>query len=169
VTTLPSDLDVARQLTSVRAAVIEATHHVRSPKRSTRYRVTRNLIIASVAIAALTAGAIVVLQESPEHIAGNVICYRNGSLDESDPQVLGGDPGVSEDAVELCAWWWSNDGWSNPESPEFWDPVRGPYPVPRLIACTRPDGIAAVFPAEGSTASDTDFCEALGLADWGSD
>jgi hypothetical protein len=168
-TTLPSDLDIARQLTSVRAAVIEATHHVRSPKRSTRYRVTRNLIIAGAAIAALTAGAIIVLQEPPDIVAGNVACYRTASLDDGEPSIIMGEPGLSENAAELCAWWWSNDGWSNESNPESWDPVRGDYPVPPLVACTRSDGIAAVFPNEGDALSDEDFCGALGLADWDSD
>jgi len=163
-TTLPSDLDVARQLVSVRASVIEATHHVRSSKHSTRYRTTRNLIIAGAAIAALTAGAIIVLQEPDEVIESYVTCYHTASLDE-EPQYLGGD---SRDAMELCTWWWSNDGWSGAPAEEF-DPEGGDHPVPPLVACTRPDGIAAVFPREGSTASDEDFCEALGLADWDSD
>jgi hypothetical protein len=167
-TTLPSDLDVAQQLKSVRAAVIETTHHVRSPKRSTRYRVTRNLIIATAAIAVLTAGAIVALQAPPDVIAGSVSCYHTASLGE-EPQLVMGEPGLSDDAVALCAWWWSNDGWNDQGNPELWDPVLGDYPVPPLVACTLPDGIAGVFPREGSTASDTDFCEALGLADWSSD
>jgi len=166
-TALPSDLDVARQLTSVRAAVIEATHHVRSPKRSRRYRVTRNLIIASAAIAALTAGAIIAFQEPPEIVSGTVVCYRTASLAE-EGQYLGGDAGASDDPVELCAWWWSNDGWSGGDT-SLYDPEGGPYPVPPLVACARPDGIAGVFPREGSTASDTDFCGTLGLADWDSD
>jgi hypothetical protein len=167
-TTLPSDLDVARQLMSVRSAVIEATHHVRSPKRSTRYRVTRNLIIATAAIAALTAGAIVALQAAPETISGTVVCYHTASLAEEGQYILG-EPGLSEDAVELCSWWWSNDGWNDEGNPELWDPVRGDFPVPPLVACTLPEGIAGVFPREGSTATDTDFCETFGLADWDSD
>jgi hypothetical protein len=168
VTTLPSDLDVARQLMSVRAAVIDATHHVRSPKRSTRYRTTRNLIIAGAAIAALTAGAIIVLQAPPDIIEGSVSCFQNASLDE-EPQVLLGEPGLSEDPVGLCTWWWSNDGWNDEGNPELWDPVRGDYPVPPLVACTLPDGTAGVLPREESTASAEDFCGALGLADWGPD
>ena len=168
-TTLPTDLDVARQLMSVRAAVIEATHHVRSPKRSTRYRVTRNLIIAAAAIAALTAGAIVALQAPPDIIEGSVACFRTASLDDGEPYYILGEPGLSDEAVEICSWWWSNDGWSNEENPELWDPIRGDYPVPPLVACTLSDGSAGVFPREGSTASDTDFCGALGLADWDSD
>jgi hypothetical protein len=168
VTTLPSDLDVARQLMSVRSAVIEATHHVRSPKRSTRYRTTRNLIIAGAAIAVLTAGAIIVLQDSPEIIDTHVTCYRTASLDE-EPQVFAGEEAASEDPVGLCTWWWSNDGWNDDGNPELWDPVRGDYPVPPLVACTGPTGLAAVFPNEGNAIPIEDFCGALGLADWGPD
>jgi hypothetical protein len=167
-TTLPSDLDVARQLMSVRSAVIDATHHVRSPKRSTRYRTTRNLIIAAAAIAALTAGAIIVLQDPPDIIETHVTCYHTASLSE-EPQYLAGDPGSPDDAVKLCAWWWSNNGWFDEGNPELWDPVRGDYPVPPLVACTSPTGTVAVFPNEGEPMSDTDFCGALGLADWDSD
>lgn len=168
-TTLPSDLDVARQLMSVRDSVIDATHHVRSPKRSTRYRVTRNLIIASAAIAALTAGAIVALQAPPDIIEGSVACYRTPSLGDGEPMYILGEPGVSEDAVELCSWWWSNDGWNDEGNPELWDPIRGDFPVPPLVACTMADGTAGVFPWEGAAASEEDFCETLGLADWDSD
>lgn len=164
-TTLPTDLDVTRQLMSVRASVIEATHHVRSPKRSTRYRTTRNLIIAGAAIAALTAGAIVALQDTPDIIDNHVTCYRTASLAE-EPQYIAGDPGSSDEAIELCSWWWSNDGWSGSEE---YDPEGGDFPVPPLVACTGPSGIVAVFPREGSEASEKDFCATLGLADWGSD
>jgi len=167
-TTLPSDLDVARQLMAVRASVIEATRHVRSPKHSKRYRTTRNLIIAGAAIAALTAGAIVALQDSPEIIDGHVTCYRTASLAE-EPQYIMGDPGTADQAIEICAWWWSNNGWLDEGNPELWDPERGDYPVPELVACTGPTGLAAVLPREGSTASPEDFCGALGLADWDSD
>ena len=163
-TTLPTDLDVSRQLMSVRASVIEATHHVRSPKRSTRYRTTRNLIIAGAAITALTAGAIVALQEPDEVISSYVTCYRTASLAE-EPQYIGGAPGTSGEAIELCSWFWSNDMWSTEE----YDPEGGDHPVPPLVACTGNDGIVAVFPRDGSEASDKDFCATLGLADWGSD
>jgi hypothetical protein len=162
-TTLPSDLDVARQLVSVRTSVMEATRRVRSPKRSTRYRTARNLIIAGVAIAALTAGAIVALQASDDVVEGHVTCYRTASLDQ-EPQTLGGTEG--EDPVEICAWFWSNDMWSGTET---YDPEGGDYPVPPLVACTGPDGIVAVFPNEDGDISDEDFCGALGLADWDSD
>jgi len=164
-TTLPTDLDVARQLMSVRSSVIEATHHVRSPKRSTRYRTTRNLVIAGAAIAALTAGAIIALQATPDVIAGTVTCYPTASLAE-EPQYIGGEPGTSDEAIALCSWFWSNDMWSGSEE---YDPEGGNHPVPPLVACTGPDGIVAVFPRDGSAASDQDFCGALGLADWGSD
>ena len=165
-TTLPSDLDVARQLTSVRAAVLEATHHVRSPKRSTRFRVTRNLIIAGAAIAALTAGAIVALQEKAEFIDSVANCYHTASLEQEPVQVIG-DHGATLDPFSLCGVIWREDMWD--ESSNLEDPNDGTLPVPPLVACTGRDGIVAVFPRGDSTASDKDFCEALGLADWSSD
>jgi hypothetical protein len=164
-TTLPSDVDVARQLVSVRASVIEATRHVRSPKRSTRYRTTRNLIIAGAAIAALTAGAIIVLQEQAGIVDAYAKCYPTASLD-SEPQWVIGEHGDSEDPVQLCSFFWTNDFWpGSTEQPA----TDGDLPVPPLVACTSPDGIVAVFPREGSEESDEDFCGALGLADWDSD
>jgi len=167
VTTLPSDLDVARQLMSVRASVMEATHHVRSPKRSTRYRTTRNLIIAGAAVAALTAGAIIVIQADAGTVSSYGKCYHTASLDGEPPQWVISDPGASQDPVELCSIFWTNDLWEG--SNDDPDPTDGNLPVPPLVACTSTDGIVAVFPREGSEASDEDFCGALGLADWDSD
>ncbi len=165
-TTLPSDLDVARQLMSVRASVIDATHRVRSPKRSTRYRTTRNLIIAGAAIAALTAGAIIALQEKPEFVDSVAACYHTASLDQ-EPVYVAGDHGSTLEPFELCGVIWREDMWD--ESSNLEDPNDGTLPVPPLVACEGRDGIVAVFPREGSEASDEDFCGALGLADWGSD
>jgi hypothetical protein len=164
-TTLPSDLEVARSLASVRASVLEATHHVRSPKRSTRFRTTRNLIIAGAAIAGLTAGAIIVLQEDAGIVSSYGRCYPTASLDE-EPQLVASDPGSTADPVQLCSFFWTNDFWVGSTEEPVTD---GPLPVPPLVACTSPDGIIAVFPREGSDESDEDFCGTLGLADWDSD
>lgn len=165
-TTLPSDLDVARRLVTVRAAVIESTHHVRSPKRSTRYRTTRNLIIAAAAIAALTGGAIVAIQAAQATIATNAWCYHDATLD-SDPMVVIGDDGSTDDPYDLCAVIWRSDLWDPANNNA--DPNAGTNPVPDMVACELPDGVVGVFPRDGSAASTEDFCEALGLADWGSD
>ena len=162
-TTLPSDLDVARQLVSVRASVIEATRHIRSPKRSTRYRITRNLIIATAAIAALTAGAIVVIQYSQETIDTTAACYEHPNRDAELIYVVG-ETGQTDDPYELCAVLWRNDLF-DPANNNDPDPNDGTSPVPHLVACTGSDGIVAVFPAPDGE----DFCETLGLADWGSD
>jgi hypothetical protein len=165
-TTLPSDLDVARQLVAVRASVIEATHHVRSPKRSTRYRTTRNLIIAGAAIAALTAGAIVVIQYDQLTRATVVGCYPEPSL-ESQPILVSKEPGSSATPFELCELMWRNDLF-DPANNNDPDPNDGTSPVPALVACTGRDGLAAVFPLPDG-GSDKDFCETLGLAVWDSD
>jgi len=163
-TTLPSDLDVARQLVSVRAAVIEATHHVRSPKRSTRYRTTRNLIIAAAAIAALTGGAIVAFQYAASDTDQVAACYSGPDLDSTLVLVAGEHGSTENDWDELCGVIWRNDLFDEANNNDP-DPNDGTSPVPNLVACTRPDGIVAVFPSD----DEEGFCEALGLADWGSD
>jgi hypothetical protein len=141
---------------------------VRSPKRSTRFRVTRNLIIASAAVAALTAGAIVVALESNDIRGSNAACYPTASLDGTPYNVLG-EPGAAlADPTVLCEVVWANNLWDESTNDDP-DPSDGTFPVPPLTACTGADGIAAVFPLEGSAASEEDFCETLGLADWSSD
>lgn len=162
-TTLPSDVDVARQLVSARAAVIEATHHVRSPKRSTRYRTTRNLIIAGAAIAVLTAGTIVAIQYSQETIDTTVGCYRVPDLG-TEPIYVVGVAGQTEHPEELCAVLWRNDLF-DPANNNDPDPNDGTSPVPHLVACRGNDGLAAVFPVPDGEG----FCATLGLADWRSD
>jgi hypothetical protein len=142
---LPTDQLVADALAVTRVSVLDATRHVRSPKRSTRYRYTRNGIIIGGTVLLLTAGALVVAMERPDVIAGNVVCYEHASLD-SYPQGIG-TPDRPLDPVALCA-----DQYP-PETP--------------VSVCTLPNGIAGVFPREGRPAND--FCETLGLADWDSD
>jgi hypothetical protein len=164
VSILPSDLEVERQLADVRVAVIEATHHVRSPKRSTRYRTTRNLVIAAAAIAALTAGAIIVVQLSQETVDTTAACYPQPNLDTPPTYVFGAEGQTQDDWRDLCGVLWQNDMF-DPSSNDDPDPNDGTSPIPELVACTRPDGLVAVFPAE----DDKDFCETLGLADWDSD
>ena len=167
-TTLPSDLDVARQLMSVRASVIEATHHVRSPKRSTRYRTTRNLIIAGAAIAALTAGAIIVLQDAARRSSTRTPgATRTASLDSKSRSASSANP-ARPPTRSSCARASGATTCSAGNRPRTPSPTAT-SPVPPLVACTSPDGIVAVFPREGSEQSDEDFCGALGLADWDSD
>jgi hypothetical protein len=166
-TTLPTDLEVAQQLVAVRANVLDATRRVRSPKRSTRYRTTRNLLIAGAAIAALTAGAIVIIQANADIVDRWAACYREAST-EGEPHYVSGDPDSSDDPIALCEVIWRNDLWDESSNDDP-DPNDGTTPVPPLVACAGPDGVAAVFPREGSEASPEDFCETLGLADWSSD
>ena len=163
-TTLPSDLDVARQLVSVRASVIEATHHVRSPKRSTRYRTTRNLIIAAAAIAALTAGAIIVVQFATEDTDSVAACYSGTDLGSTLVLVAGEHGQTADDWDELCGVVWQNDLFDEANNNDP-DPNDGTSPIPNLVACARPDGLVAVFPSDEGEG----FCETLGLADWRSD
>ena len=137
---------VAEALASTRVDVLEAMLHVRSPKRSTRYRYTRNAIIAGGAVILLTGGALAVALAPPEVIAVSASCYSEPSLDSF---------------VQVNSW---------VDTP--FDPIAAcglEYNVPdsELSVCTLPNGTAGVFPREGRPAED--FCAALGLADWGSD
>ena len=156
---VPTDDDVARLLAETRVAVLDATHHVRSPKRSTRYRVTRNVIIASVAVAALTAGAIAVALESDDVRGSNMVCYEEADLDSR--HVYGGTSLEMFDPIAMCGAVWASNGFDDTNGPD------NTYPVPDLIVCTMPNGLAGVFPV--GDARPEDFCAALGLADWDSD
>jgi hypothetical protein len=157
---LPADDQVALLLAETRVAVLDATRRVRSPKRSTRYRVTRNIVIASVAAIALTAGAIAVARAVQEQIDTNVVCYETADLDST--AIWGGTNPEMFDPVAMCETAWATDSFDDPQGGEDMS-----HPVPELIVCTRPDGVAGVFPL--GDARSEDFCAALGLADWDSD
>ena len=144
--TLPTDLLVAETLAATRTSVLDATHHVRSPKRSTRFRYTRNAIIAGGAIVLLTGGALVAALASPEAVAGTAVCFDGPSLDSYGVTTFSGD--VPFNPLANCA-----NEYNVADS--------------ELSICTLPDGTAGVFPREGRPAED--FCAALGLADWDSD
>lgn len=163
-TLLPDDLEVARRVADARVAVLEATRHVRSPRRSSRYRTTRNLIIAGAAVAVLTAGTIVVVQATQQTIDSTVYCYGQVGLEPEPIPGQGVGPGGGPiDPIEACTLPWAYDWFTDPQSED------DSHPVPELVACTLPDGTAAVFPREDGPPDDTDFCAALGLADWDSD
>ena len=168
-TSLPSDAEVERQLSRVRADVIDATHHVRSPKRSRRFRVTRNLVIGGVAIAALTGGTIVVTSESAQVIDTYAYCYAAADLssDRADITAQTADQ-LSDNPVAACGELWrvgrlGQQGHIDPNDP------NNNFPIPALVACVSGDGVAAVFPREDAETSDQGLCEALGLAAWDSD
>lgn len=168
-TSLPNDREIERQLVRVRADVMAATHHVRSPKRSTRFRVTRNLIVGGVAIAALTGGTIIVASENARVIDTYVFCYEAASLssDRADVAAEVSDH-ITADPVATCGDLWrvgrlGQSGQIDPNDP------NNNFPIPALVACEGKDGVAAVFPRENAETSDQGLCEALGLAVWDSD
>jgi len=169
--TLPADLDVTRQLSGVRLAVLEATHRVRSPKRSTQYRAVRLSIIAAAAALALTAGTIIVqaTQEERDH---STRCYQDSSRDSEVMEIVTGDAGFGQPGtstpIELCAHLWKNYAFA-PDLETDDNPDNGDFPVPELVACRAEDGVAVVFPRVAGDPSPDDFCEALRLADWSSD
>lgn len=164
---LPSDAEIAERLVPVRAAVLEATEHTRSPKRSTRFRVTRNVLIAAVAVGALTAGAIAIATREQGYIDATAICFQHASLDSQQQPIqgAGNGPRGSIDPIEACSFIWS-EGYFEPGG--YDENSSHDFAVPDdLTACTLADGSAGVFPREGRPAHD--FCLALGLADWDSD
>jgi hypothetical protein len=167
-TVLPTDLEVERSLASVRIAVLEATRTVRSPRRSTRYRTTRTVLIAAAVIVALTGGAIVVAQVTQELRERSVTCFDGPTLQarQLTVQGVGDEAGGPIDPLEACAIIWRDDSWSGVDLTDQ-TPGDGTATVPDLVACELPDGSAAVLPRDGAAVED--FCEALGLADWGSD
>lgn len=166
-TLLPTDEQVRAELASVRSAVLDATRHVRSPKHSTRYRTIRAVIIAGTAAALLTAGAIAVARASQETIDSYATCFEHASLDSRTHGFISSSGGL--DPIELCSIVWRNDSWTSVSNGDPDDPNDGTAPVPPLVTCALADESAGVFPREGSTATDKDFCAALGLAVWDSD
>ena len=162
---LPDEHEIASQLAHVRADVLAATHHVRSPKRSTRFRVTRNIVIGGVAVAALTGGTIIVANESIETINSYVYCYEAADLeaDRADAVFESAD-----DPATICGEFWragrlGQEGRIDPNDPD------NNFPVPDLVVCEGRDGVAAVFPRNDAESNDQGLCEALGLAAWDSD
>ena len=164
-TTLPSDLDVARQLSSVRASVIEATRHVRSPKRSTRYRTTRNLIIAAAAVAVLTAGAIVVIQYAKRHRQRRRPATRGPILDSMLVLVAGEHGSTATTRSSSAASIWQNDMFDQANNNDP-DPNDGTSPDPAPGRMHGPGRDRRGVPVRRGR---EDFCETLGLADWDSD
>lgn len=168
-TYLPTDHEVSLHLDSARAAVLEATHRVRSPKRSTRFRTTRTVLIAGAAVVALTAGALIV-QAATSDIESTVACYEHPALDARvvsvgvDPATAVGSP---IDPIAYCAVAWRTGSLGQQVAPPLDD--ASDFPVPDLFACVQVDGVGAAFPREGSAASDRELCEAIGLAVWDSD
>lgn len=166
-TLLPTDEQVRAELASVRSAVLDATRHVRSPKHSTRYRTIRAIIIAGTAAALLTSGAIAVTRASQEEIDTYVTCFHSASLDSQTRGFIFTEGGL--DPIELCGIVWRNDSWTGVSNGDPEDPNDGTAPVPPLVACELANGASGVFPREESTATNEDFCAALGLAVWDSD
>jgi hypothetical protein len=72
--------------------------------------------------------------------------------------VGGASVGTEEDALDTCASLWQ-DGALSAGAAHGTAPVAGAsYPVPALVGCTLPGGVAAVFPGPADT------CDRLGLA-----
>jgi len=172
-TTLPTDEEVMRQLAEVRLRVMEATQTVRSPKRSTVFRRTRNLIVVGATGLALTAGGIFVSSTLVEREA-TAQCFAGASLNAPTAQAL--DLGIVQDdrtpaqparfdPVAQCAHLWAIGEFEPGADPSKSEPI---YPVPPLTACTLSNGVAAVFPNREEITAEK-LCGTLGLAVWDPD
>ncbi|MGW9167221.1 hypothetical protein [Agromyces sp. NPDC055658] len=128
-------------------------------KRSTRLKV--GAIGAAGVLALAGMGAAWVALASPELRETAVYCYQSASTDSLMSTVTDADAvreGVptAKSAVELCAAAWQVGVFGgNPDQ-------EGKYTVPVLQACTRLDGVRAVFPIEPGAEADS-FCRGLGL------
>lgn len=168
---LPSDDEIRRQLVDVRSRVLDATREVRSPRRSTRFRTTRNLVVAGVAGLAMTAGALYFAGTS-QRIDHQINCFGSADLGaeiivmiyapSADSPPLHGPKADPEIPIGMCGLAWSTGAFEPDADPTNVEPI---YPVPPLTACTQTNGGVAVFPNRGDVAAER-LCGTLGLAVW---
>jgi hypothetical protein len=167
---LPDNDEVTARLAAVRRVVLAAapTRRVVHPKR-----LALILSASAVAVIGLTAGAVAVVQAGHEQITYSVACYVHDSVSGpvntiGEPQGIDAAghaaPRTPTNPVTTCADMWRRGVVGQPAPPK--DPNAANFPVPSLVGCTMADGIGAGFPREGSTASDSDFCNGLGLTVW---
>ena len=136
-----------------------------TPTAARRRPSRRRIVVAAGAALLLTTGAAAYVASRPASDKSVVRCYTVAGLDGGDVfrgtsvSVVTRDRIVPiEDALSACARAWRDGvlvaGAAGPVDP---DPRRVPAPVPPLVACTLPQGIAAVFPGDDAT------CRRLGL------
>ncbi|MEJ1229809.1 MAG: hypothetical protein WDM88_02860 [Galbitalea sp.] len=143
-------------------------------RRRRRRRVSITVAGAGLAAVVLTAGTVAVVQATQEQIGYSVICYSAASTSSdyataSDPTatntVTGQTDREAADPVSVCGDMWRS-GLVGQKPDAQRDPNTANFPIPQLVACTTTDGVGAAFPREGSGATETDFCDSLGLAPW---
>lgn len=169
-TRVPDDIDA--RVAQVRRNVLAAVPHTRTHRFSGTGRAAIALGASAVVAIGLTGGTIAVVQASQHDIDTQARCYVGASL-SADFIEVSQAAGIDNESgevveeytglIELCGEMWRMGlGQENPPA----DPNTGDFPKPELVGCTMPDGIGAAFPRGESTASDAEFCGALGLAVW---
>lgn len=167
-TSILSDEEVTRRVSVIRSEVKLAIPHAR-----TRRRRTRIAAAAAVSAAVVLTGATLVVNATSDQVHYEVTCYEHASLDSNYTQagsILGvDDKGQASrtrvDPVATCGDLWRMGVIGQEKRPD--DPNTANFDVPDLVGCTLPNGESAGFPREGSIASDSEFCNKLGLAPWG--
>ncbi|TBN56723.1 hypothetical protein EYE40_04525 [Glaciihabitans arcticus] len=170
---LPRNSDVESQLSEVRHDVLTEIKRVRSPRRSTQFRVIRALALGLTATIALTAGALVIVRATQEQINYSVVCYSGETLGsqtvtvESPPVVDASDgkgTRLRADPISTCGNMWRMGIVGQDDSPE--DPNTAQFPVPDIVGCEQADGVAAGFPREFRSITDEYFCARVGMKVW---
>lgn len=157
----PRPFPVSRR-TSSRLALERA---VARPRR--HWRRSGVTLGAGAVVLATTGAAGAYLAFAPASDTSRVRCYTtanfgsDGDYQGTDAAIANSEPGTSDpvdvtDAVGLCGALWRAGvlvaGQGQPS-----EPISGSRPVPELVACTLPNGVAAVFPGGAGT------CERAGL------
>ncbi|MGC4174480.1 hypothetical protein [Demequina sp.] len=163
---LLSDEEVIRRVRAIRSDLAAAIPRARTRRRR------KIAIAAAIGAAVALTGAALVVHATSEQVHYEVTCYEHASLDSHYTQAGSApwvdDNGVSGraevDPVATCGDMWRMGVIGQAARPE--DPNNANFDVPALVGCTLPNGASAGFPREGSTATDHDFCNKLGLAPW---
>jgi hypothetical protein len=138
----------------------------------------RRLVLASMAGAGVivigggTALAYQLIGSAPVTDKHSARCYTAASKDFSshfpgttlsavgtagDSGSAYADPGEVRAPIGLCAYMWSTGVLRTRDASSATPSEPGSYPVPHLVGCVLPSGIAAVFPGPAGT------CQTLGL------
>jgi hypothetical protein len=170
-----SDEEIATRVERARSEVMRTVlDDVPMLTHRHRRRVGITIAVAGAAALALTAGTVAVVQATHEQITYSVLCYSGASTSSSyttaaDPTATNTKTGQSDrqavDPVSVCGETWRMGLVGQKPDPQR-DPNTANFPVPRLVACATANGVGAAFPRGASSATETDFCESLGLTPW---
>ncbi len=143
--------------------------------RRHRRRIGITIAVGALAAVALTAGTLAVVQATHEQTTYSVQCYSQASTSSSyttatEPIAVNTTTGQTADRppsepVSVCGGMWRMGMVGQKPDPNR-DPNTANFPVPQLVACTLPNGVGAAFPKNGSSATEAEFCDSLGLTPW---